>query len=109
MVAARVFGVPVVYSEGERAGVLVKMSRSGLFYKTWEGEMLLGEGKGYAVPAIWRFSVADADIAQQVIAAMSNPGAVTVTYTELWRASLAQGDTNFLVTGVAYAPRLEAR
>ena len=29
------------YSKGERVGVVTKLSRKGLFFKSWEGEMLV--------------------------------------------------------------------
>ena len=33
------------YSEGERHGVVVKLSRKGAFFKSWEGEAVMGGTK----------------------------------------------------------------
>lgn len=54
------------YSEGSRTGVLVKFSKKGLLWKSWEGQLNLGgvmqSDKG-AVPSVWDFSVTDPAIA----------------------------------------------
>jgi hypothetical protein len=48
------------YSDGDRAGVLQKLSRKGWICKTWEGELALYVVGGVA-PEIWHFSVRDQD------------------------------------------------
>jgi hypothetical protein len=53
------------YSEGERAGLLQKFSRKGWICKTNEGELALYVVAGVA-PEIWRFSVRDPALAQQL-------------------------------------------
>jgi hypothetical protein len=53
------------YSEGERAGLLQKFSRKGWICKTYEGELALYVVAGVA-PEIWRFSVRDSALAQQL-------------------------------------------
>ena len=55
----------VAYSEGERAGVLQKLSNKGWLCKTWEGEMLLTPIAG-TVPEKFAFSVPDAGVATRV-------------------------------------------
>jgi hypothetical protein len=52
------FALSWSYSDGERAGVLQKLSRKGWICKTWEGELALYVVGGVA-PEIWRFSVRD--------------------------------------------------
>jgi hypothetical protein len=67
------------YSEGDRAGVLQKLSRKGWVCKTWEGELAQYVVPGVA-PTIWNFSVRDDDVAAQLQAAI---GAwVALHYTE---------------------------
>jgi hypothetical protein len=53
------------YSDGERVGVLQKLSRKGWICKTYEGELALYVVSGMA-PQIWSFSVRDAAVADQL-------------------------------------------
>lgn len=102
-VLGKFVGVSTEYSEGERTGVLVKLSKKGFIWKTWEGEMNLGgmsvDGGGVAVPNIWRFSVADDAVAKQGMALATGAERVTVIYKEVWKAAFWQGETDYLATG----------
>jgi len=49
------FNYYVSYSEGWRAGKLVKFSRKGFIIKTWEGQLSTGVGQDH----LWDFSVED--------------------------------------------------
>ena len=53
------------YSDGERAGVLLKFSRRGWACKTQEGELAQYVVAGVS-PQIWDFSVRDAAVAAQL-------------------------------------------
>ncbi len=53
------------YSEGERAGILQKISRKGWVCKTHEGELAMTTVPGVA-PTLWSFSVRDDDVAEQL-------------------------------------------
>ena len=53
------------YSDGERAGILQKFSRRGWVCKTYEGELAMYVVGGVA-PQIWKFSVRDPALAQQL-------------------------------------------
>ena len=53
------------YSEGERGGVLQKLSRKGWVCKTYEGELALYVVSGVA-PQIWTFTVRDPKVAAQL-------------------------------------------
>jgi hypothetical protein len=53
------------YSDGERVGVLQKLSRKGWVCKTWEGELALYVVSGVA-PQIWPFTVRDDQIAKNL-------------------------------------------
>jgi len=67
------------YSDGERAGVLQKLSRKGWVCKTWEGEMAMSTVPGVA-PTIWSFTVRDAGVAAKVRDALGKR--VALHYTE---------------------------
>jgi hypothetical protein len=53
------------YSNGERAGVLQKLSRKGWVCKSYEGELALYVVAGVQ-PEVWYFTVRDPAIAQQL-------------------------------------------
>jgi len=53
------------YSEGERVGILQKLSRKGWVCKTYEGELALYVVSGVA-PQIWTFTVRDPKVAEQL-------------------------------------------
>ncbi len=52
-----IFDLYVPYSEGFRSGRLIKLSRKGIIFKTWEGELSLGIGHDQR----WAFSVENKD------------------------------------------------
>ncbi len=51
------FDYYVPYSEGWRAGKLIKFSRKGIIIKTWEGQLSTGIGQDH----LWNFSVEPKD------------------------------------------------
>ena len=55
-----IIGIHIIYSEGERAGMIVKLSQKGLIWKTWEGEATVYQG-GVATTYIWVFSIDNND------------------------------------------------
>lgn len=59
------FSLTWAYSEGDRAGVLQKLSRKGVFCKTWEGELAQYVVAGVA-PQIWQFSIRDDALAAKL-------------------------------------------
>lgn len=69
----------ISYSEGERAGYLQKFSKRGWVCKTWEGELLLTSMPG-AIPEKFEFSVRDAQVAEQMMAATGKR--VRITYEQ---------------------------
>jgi hypothetical protein len=53
------------FSEGERAGYIQKLSKSGWVCKTWEGEMAMVTMPG-AIPDKFLFSVRDEKVADRI-------------------------------------------
>lgn len=92
------------YSSGERTGVITKLSKRGYIWKTWEGEMNLGgmsaDAGGVAVPNAWRFSVDSDAVAQQLLPLATGAKRVTLVYTELYKTSVKQGETDYLIRGI---------
>ncbi len=67
------------YSDGERAGILQKLSRKGWICKTYEGELALYIAPGM-IPEIWNFSVRDARLVPALDSALGKR--VVLHYTE---------------------------
>jgi hypothetical protein len=89
------------YSEGERVGVLQKLSRKGWVCKTDEGELAMYIVSGVA-PQIWSFTVRDAKVMQQLNAQLGQR--VRLHYAEhRGIPSSCFGDTNYFVDAVSLA------
>lgn len=90
------------YSEGSRAGMLVKFSEKGYIFKTYEGDLNLGginplPGNTIA-NNIWKFSVKDDSIGELL---KSKEGQMLrLHYKEKVKNFPWQGDTKFFVDGV---------
>lgn len=86
------------YSEGERAGILQKISHKGWVCKTYEGELAVTTSPGVA-PVIWSFTVSD----QSVVDALNKAtGKSVVLHYQEHRGvpSSCFGDTQYFVTSV---------
>lgn len=89
------------YSEGERVGVLQKLSRKGWLCKTYEGELALYVVSGVS-PQIFPFSVRDAAVAEKLNAALGKR--IRVHYTEHRGVPTSCfGDTGYFVDRVSDA------
>lgn len=84
------------YSEGDRTGELIKFSKKGYVFKTWEGEI----SQGISGAQIFKFSVLDND-AEVIEDLKKNQGQyVKVTYIERYTTFPWWGDTNYYITKV---------
>jgi len=86
----------VPYSEGTRSGELIKFSRKGVIFKTWEGEI----SQGISGAQIFQFSVLDKD--KDVIQGLQeNEGKyVKLTYVERYATFMFWGDTKYFIQNV---------
>ena len=84
------------YSEGVRSGELIKISKKGMLFKTYEGEL----SQGISGAKIFTFSVLDKE--SKVIEAMKTMQGqyVKVTYVERYKTFPWWGDTKYFVTEV---------
>jgi hypothetical protein len=88
----------LTYSQGERAGILQSVKRTGRFCKTYEGELAMATVPG-VMPEIWRFSVRDAHVLPELDRALGKH--VTLRYDEQrYLPTDCFGETRFFVTGV---------
>jgi hypothetical protein len=90
-----------VYSEGERAGYVQKLSRKGWLCKTWEGEMAMVTMPG-TVAEKFAFTVPSNAVAAQLNA---NVGKRLALHYEQhkWLPSSCFGDTEYFVTSMRVA------
>lgn len=86
----------VPYSEGTRAGELIKFSNRGVAIKTWEGEI----SQGISGAQIFSFSVLDKN--KEVIEKLKEyqGSYVKVTYIERYASFAIWGDTKYFITKV---------
>ncbi len=90
------------YSEGSRAGVVIKFSKRGYVMKTYEGELNMG-GMGNIpntaqMNMIWNFSVKDKTVADKLMELEGRK--VSLHYKEIIQNMPWQGDTKYFVDGV---------
>ena len=87
-----------VYSKGDRAGYLQKISRRGWICKTWEGELAMVNLPG-AMPQIFDFTVRNDSLARMM---ENNLGKqVSITYEEhRGIPSRCFGETRYYVTNM---------
>lgn len=93
------------YSDGYRAGTVIKMSRKGYLFKTYEGELNtegFGTTPGNKLSSVWAFSV---DTSQQEVIEAINQAAlnkewVKLYYEEKFVVFFWRGETKYFVTKV---------
>ena len=106
-VAAYLLICNYTYSEGSRTGYLIKFSKSGYVFKTYEGEMNLGgmnTGGNSVANYLWDFSVLVSD--KNVIGELSmyEGKILTVHYKEKLKNMPWQGNTKYFVYRIDVAP-----
>ena len=85
-----------VYSEGFRAGELIKISKRGLVFKTWEGRL----SQGVSEEQQFNFSIRKSrkEVIDKMIDLQGKH--VKLTYTERFGTFIWLGDTKYYVTAV---------
>lgn len=86
----------VSYSEGTRAGELIKISHKGYIFKTWEGEM--SQGVSESQRFIFSIEPKEKEIIEQMKAKQGKM--VTLTYKERLGTFPWLGDTKYFVIKV---------
>lgn len=92
-----------VYSDGDRAGQVVKLSRKGLIFKTYEGELAtLAKGQvGTMMSNTFHFTVKDEAVANKIRVAMELGGNVSLHYDQAFIKLPWEGETAYFVTKVS--------
>lgn len=87
-----------VYSTGTRSGTLVKISKKGYLFKTYEGQLNVGgfsAGEDGTIGNMWNFSVTDDRVYQKLQDLEGKQ--VTLHYDEVNKAMPWQGDTEYFI------------
>lgn len=94
------------YSSGSRVGKIVKFSKKGVVFKTYEGQMNVGgfakDDDGDISPNVWSFSVYrdDEDIREAIDDAMDKGVEVKLHYKEKFYQFDWRGDSKYFVYDV---------
>jgi hypothetical protein len=94
------------FSEGSRTGKIMKLSKKGIVFKTYEGQLDVGgiqrSADGYAAGSVWEFSVEDnrTDVIQAIEKAMDENKRVKVHYEEKFFKFSWRGDTKNFATKI---------
>ena len=91
------------YSDGTRAGQLIKVTKKGVVFKTYEGQLNLGGLAGDTSSEglqgnIWDFSVLDDSVYSDL--QQFEGRKVKLSYKERYTTMPWLGKTNYIVTGV---------
>ena len=91
------------YSEGNRAGRLIKFAKQGFMFKTYEGEMNLGGVSNAAnnsmmMNYMWDFSVNDQSVADSLLKLEGRE--ISVHYKQKMGKLPWRGDTKYIVDKV---------
>ncbi|MEI6408727.1 MAG: 6-phosphogluconate dehydrogenase [Bacteroidota bacterium] len=82
-------------SEGTRTGTLFKISKKGVVFKTYEGQLHLGGSAVMTQQSVWDFSAANGDVYNTL---QNYEGKIVKChYKQMVHAFPWQGDTNYIV------------
>lgn len=90
------------YSEGERYGNVTKISKKGIFCKSWEGE-LFTQAKGAQSTMMgnsFLFSITDEKVVEKVKESSTNATSVALVYEEKYFLWPCTTDTKYIVVDV---------
>ena len=82
------------FSEGDRVGKVVKVSKKGVVFKTWEGQLSYGDNKD-----MWDFSIptSQEQVRISIDEASENNKRVKLYYKEKYITFPWRGDTKYIV------------
>ena len=94
------------YSTGYRVGTVIKMTKRGVVFKTFEGQLHTGglsiDASSEGASSMWDFSVKkeDHEIREQIESAVDNNSKVKLYYNEKFYQWAIFGDTKYFVNKV---------
>lgn len=96
------FNYAWTYSDGTRSGILIKVSKKGYVFKTYEGQLNAGglqaNQQGQVIGNLWEFSVTSDEVYQKL---QSYEGKQVILHYEQYRKAFPwQGKTTYFVDEV---------
>lgn len=93
------------YSEGHRSGRIIKVSKKGVLFKTYEGQLdvgglIAGGGGDGAATTIWEFSIKEEAVVKDLEKAVDSNANVKLHYKEKFYQLFFLGDTKYFVDKV---------
>jgi hypothetical protein len=89
------------YSDGYRAGRVMKVTNKGYIFKTYEGQLNTGgvenNGPDGGSSNVWNFSITDEKVIEDINAAVDNGYSVKLYYHEKYYTFWFWGDTKYFV------------
>lgn len=89
------------YSTGYRSGRIMKMSKKGFVFKTYEGQLDIGGlesgGEDGAATTVWDFSVKENAVVEDLNSAVDKSCTVKLHYREKYYSFPFWGDTKYFV------------
>lgn len=86
------------YSDGERSGIVTKISKRGIIWKTWEGCLALTQ----SAESCWNFSVTDESFVKAIQEASKVGKRITIKYSQrIFPTSPWQSSSQYWVTGIS--------
>jgi hypothetical protein len=96
------------YSEGDRIGIIVKLSNKGLFYKSWEGEMNLGGSTtNGVVPSTFDFTLTDTSLVAPIEAAILAGARMKLHYVAWYQAPILRLESDYEIVSITAAPEVK--
>ena len=95
-----------VYSEGTRAGIIMKVSKKGVLFKTWEGQMNLetfgATNTDNIVSEVFNFSIekGNQELIDKLTAAALSGKRVNLKYKERYSVLFFRGETKHFAVGL---------
>lgn len=97
-------GLNIPFSDGQRTGLVYKISKKGIIWKTWEGEMsmqmLERNTEGQLVPKVFAFSVTSEAVAKEIETASASGKPITIAYKQYFLRGFDDGSTQYDATSV---------
>lgn len=88
------------YSTGVRHGYITKISRKGVIFKTYEGEMQIGTGQQAALQEPFEFSVKSENVRQKIATLVGSGQRVQVQYRQWLVMPWTVGETGYEIVDV---------
>lgn len=88
------------FSDGVRSGIIMKISKKGVVFKTHEGQLNVGgfdQSADEGMSNVWDFSVTDEEVLEDLKKAMGSSERVNLYYKEKYIQLPWRGDTKYFV------------